>query len=326
MATPLHFLDILNICDNFRPPDARSAEPLIPFLLTPTSKPPLGLLRPAVLAELSKRQEFTIHSASDSSPRGYASFAAHIATPEARTDAIGTILESWKAAGLFADVMGPEKWRAELYAVYAQPFGPIGAASANYAFAMERSACALFGVVTYGVHMTVYEEDDTGAMQIWVPRRSATKQTWPGYLDNSVAGGIDAGHSPLQTIVKEATEEASLSADLVRTRARATGCVSYFFATRDGWLQPEVEYVYDLRLRPGEIEGGLRPGDTEVEAFQLMPLDEVVAHVRAGEFKPNCAIVLLDFLIRHGQITAENEAHYIEIVTRMHGRFDIERW
>jgi isopentenyldiphosphate isomerase len=37
----------------------------------------------------------------------------------------------------------------------------------------------------------------------WVPKRAATKQTWPSYLDNSVAGGITAGDGPLETIVRE---------------------------------------------------------------------------------------------------------------------------
>ena len=36
--------------------------------------------------------------------------------------------------------------------------------------------------------------------------------------------------------------------------------------------------------------------------------------------------VLIDFLIRHGIITPENEPYYLEIVTRLHGRFNFDRW
>ena len=36
--------------------------------------------------------------------------------------------------------------------------------------------------------------------------------------------------------------------------------------------------------------------------------------------------VLIDFLIRHGIITPENERYYLEIVTRLHGRFNFDRW
>ncbi|KAF8798829.1 hypothetical protein BYT27DRAFT_7202539 [Phlegmacium glaucopus] len=46
---------------------------------------------------------------------------------------------------------------------------------------MERSASALFGVVTYGVHMSIYEEiaQENGQKQlhIWVPTRALTKPT-----------------------------------------------------------------------------------------------------------------------------------------------------
>ena len=44
-----------------------------------------------------------------------------------------------------------------------------------------------------------------------------------------------------EALVKESMEEASLDEDLVRKHARAVGVVSYFFRTRTGWLQPEVE-------------------------------------------------------------------------------------
>ncbi|KAI9436816.1 NUDIX hydrolase domain-like protein, partial [Russula earlei] len=179
------------------------------------------------------------------------------------------------------------------------------------------AACALFGVITYGAHMTVYEQkqgaDDGAAacVRVWVPRRSATKPTYAGMLDNSVAGGIAGGTSALDTIVREAAEEASLDPEWVRSRARSVGAVSYYFRTKAGWLQPEVEYVYDMRLEPGEAQ--LVPMDGEAESFELMTIDEVVSRMRAGEFKPNCALVLIDFLVRHGYLTAENEPRYLEI-------------
>ena len=39
-----------------------------------------------------------------------------------------------------------------------------------------------------------------------------------------------------------------------------------------------------------------------------------------------CSQVLIDFLVRHGYITSENEPRFLEIIQRLHGRFDIERW
>ena len=52
---------------------------------------------------------------------------------------------------------------------------------------------------------------------------------WPGYLDNTVAGGIPAGMPPFECLVKESMEEASLSEEVVRKHTRSVGCVSYFF-------------------------------------------------------------------------------------------------
>ena len=125
-------------------------------------------------------------------------------------------------------------------------------------------------------------------------------------LDNSVAGGIPGGTSAFDSLVKEAAEEASLDPELLRKRARAVGAVSYYRQTTAGWLQPEVQYVYDMRVEPDEVR--LAPMDGEVESFevslhivcesgrrvtgwaQLMSVDEVVSCMRASEFKPNCAL------------------------------------
>lgn len=311
-----------------------------------------------------------VHSPSNESdssppPPPYIAFAPPLArgTPAARTIALAETLGRWRAAangGLdgdesssepafaFAGVIGGARWRAEWYDVYAAPGSalrtdgrdprtvleaPRGAS--GYVFSMERSACALFGVVTYGVHMTVYEQDGGGEsgdgddnghsdVRVWVPRRALTKPTFPGMLDNSVAGGIPGGTTAIDSIVKEAAEEASLDPELVRKRVRTVGAVTYYYQTKVGWLQPEVEYVYDMRVEPGEVR--LAPMDGEVESFELLPLDEVVVRMHAGEFKPNCAVVLVDFMVRHGHLTPENEPQYLEITQRLHGQFDLERW
>lgn len=41
---------------------------------------------------------------------------------------------------------------------------------------------------------------------------------------------------------------------------------------------------------------------------------------------PLICVVVIDFLIRHGYLTPDNEPDYLNIVTRMHTRFDQERW
>lgn len=45
----------------------------------------------------------------------------------------------------------------------------------------------LFGVKRYGVHINGYCQDENGELRMWVGRRSMTKQTYPGKLDNLVS-------------------------------------------------------------------------------------------------------------------------------------------
>jgi 8-oxo-dGTP pyrophosphatase MutT (NUDIX family) len=210
-------------------------------------------------------------------------------------------------------------WRNELYPVY----GP--APSRELLFSVERAASALFGIVTYGIHMTAYTKSASGELKIWTPRRSKTKSTYPGMLDNTVAGGMATGENPQICCVREASEEASLPEDLVREKAHSAGTVTYFHIrdSRAGGetrlLQPECQYIFDLEL-PDDVQP--KPSDDEVEEFYLMGVDELKAKLKTGEFKPNCAVVLLDFFIRHGVLNAQNEPDFIEIVSRLHRKLD----
>ncbi|KAF2688234.1 thiamine pyrophosphokinase-related protein-like protein [Lentithecium fluviatile CBS 122367] len=230
-----------------------------------------------------------------------------------RSAAVQTTFLALRTTGHFKVL---DKWRDELYPVYGR--------QKELLFNVERSASPLLGVVTYGVHLTAYVVKD-GEMKIWIPRRARTKQTYGGMLDNAVAGGIASGESAFECLVRECGEEASLPEDLVRSRVKTAGCVTYFYIRdeRAGGetrlLQPECQYVYDLELTEDVIP---KPGDEEVEEFCLWTVDEVKAAMAKGEFKPNCAIVMLDFFIRHGVLTAESEKDYIEIVARVHRRFE----
>ena len=146
-------------------------------------------------------------------------------------------------------------------------------------------------------------------------------------LDNSVAGGLAAGEDPLDCIVREAGEEASLPADLVRQRIRPIGTVSYIHVRDEraggetGLLQPETQYGFDLEL-PADVVP--RPSDDEVQEFYLWGVEEVRKALAEGQFKPNCALYLVDFLVRHGLVTAREEPDYLEIMTRMHRRIVFE--
>ena len=226
-------------------------------------------------------------------------------------DVIRDTLEKAKARNIFEVLKG---WRNELYPIY----GPYS--SRKPMLSMERAGSALFGINSYGVHMTIYVNSPQG-LKIWVPRRARNKQTYGGMLDNTVAGGLSTGEEPFDCLVREAAEEASLSEQLVRSNAKPCGTVSYFHIRdpraggESGLLQPECQYVFDMEIGAEVIP---KPGDNEVEDFYLWTVDEVKRALAEGQFKPNCAAVLLDFFIRHGILTAENEKDYMEIVSRLH--------
>ncbi|KIO11294.1 hypothetical protein M404DRAFT_994966 [Pisolithus tinctorius Marx 270] len=348
----LGFLDLVNACDNFRLPanhradiplSSSTQDTLVPWTLTQSlDSPVVGLLKPEIIDLLREEEDgsWVIPDPASVPRTAYrVSFHPSIDTPAKRTKVMRKLCEGWRDSGtIYQDIIGPKKWRNEMYPVYRNPFGVHRAHDpkagdddsddSNYAFEMERSACVLFGVVTYGVHMTIYQQTNGNEIQIWVPTRSRTKQTWPGYLDNSVAGGIPSGMSAFDSIVKEAAEEASIDEDITRRLAKCAGSISYYLQTSAGWLQPGVQYVYDMKI-PDDIDPMLfqpKPADGEVESFDLLPLHVVISKMKQGLFKANCALVLIDFLIRHGYLTPENDPNFMEIVTRLHGRFHYDRW
>jgi 8-oxo-dGTP pyrophosphatase MutT (NUDIX family) len=137
---------------------------------------------------------------------------------------------------------------------------------------------------------------DFPPLPFFIPFFSApTRRSWPSHLDNTVAGGITSSQTPYESILRECAEEASLPPSYTSPRIKQTGVLCYHYRTTEGWIQPEVQWVYDLPMDGGS--GGTRPTtnpeDGEVESFELMELGEVVERMVAGEFKPNCALYVL---------------------------------
>lgn len=164
---------------------------------------------------------------------------------------------------------------------------------------VERTAAGFLGVRAFGQHLNGYVRDG-GRLLMWLGRRARDRIIYPGRLDNLVAGGLPHGIGLMENLVKECFEEAGMMEDLARN-ARHVSTVTYNAASPRG-LKPDVLYCYDL-----ELPAGFRPVNTdgEVDEFLLLPLDEVARLVReSDEFKLNCNLVIVDFLIRHGFIHA----------------------
>ncbi|MBI2586915.1 MAG: DUF4743 domain-containing protein [Rhodospirillales bacterium] len=218
-----------------------------------------------------------------------------------RTRAVAAALETLRDEGL---VTG---WRDEPYPV-AMSF------SSPPLFVVERAAVPLLGVKGYGVHVNGYVAEGK-TVKLWVGRRSLTKPTGPGKLDQVVAGGQPAGISIADNLIKECAEEAAIPA-AIATTAVPVGTVSYLTERPEG-LRDDVLFDYDLELPPD-----FQPvnADGEVAAFYLWPIERVVDTLeRSDEFKFNSGLVVIDFLVRRGFIGPERP-DYVDIVEGLHVR------
>lgn len=201
-----------------------------------------------------------------------------------------------------------------LNCMHSEPFRILGARGGLVQ--IERFAATLFGIATRGAHMTGYVKSADGEIKIWVARRSKSLYTYPGKLDSTVAGGVKASDSPYDCILAEGFEEASLPIVLMSS-CKSVGVITLANRNqRTELFHSEVLYVYDLEMSEDIIP---KPGDDEVEKFELMGVAEVRRRMEDGEFKPNVCAVMIDFLMRHGVVTpeAEGEGAYVDISTRL---------
>ncbi len=161
---------------------------------------------------------------------------------------------------------------------------------------LDRGAADFFGIRAYGVHLNVLSEGE-----MWIARRARTKAVAPGKFDNLVAGGQPYGLTPMDNLIKECAEEASMPATLAE-QARPTGALLYRMESDKG-LRDHVLFTFDLT-----VPGDFKPvsGDGEHEAFYRWPLDYVDDLLRVADvFKFNIPIVIIDYFRRNGRVSSD---------------------
>ncbi|KAI1449611.1 NUDIX hydrolase domain-like protein [Annulohypoxylon stygium] len=301
------YLSLLEACDNF-PYDIVPSEVYYQLFL-PNDDQPHGYLLPETVQKMPWTPRFQV---THTQPRRVTVLDSSSGkdTPGAVNTAFKELIDTCISQNTFHVIAG----------VHSEPFSIL---SSPYPVHMERFASSLFGITSQGAYITAYTKAADGSMRLWIPRRAKHLYMSPGLLDSTVAGGIRDGETPLDTLIHEADEEASLPEALVRERVRSVGVLTYLCVTADdfpgekGLVIPDIIYVHDLELPENVVP---KPNDDEVEAFYLMGVEEVQRRLLNGEFKPDSAAVLIDFFIRHGFITAGNEKDYIELNTRLHRR------
>lgn len=182
-------------------------------------------------------------------------------------------LQRW-AEGLHAAGAMPG-WRGERVEI----FGPDPAAPL---FCIERGLLRPLGLLLRTVQVNVHAWP-AGRLRIWVARRAPHKTVDPGRLDSLVAGGIACGETPLETLLREAAEEAALPAHLARQAVPSGIMDSSSLDHEDGApvLHRERMHVFDLQVPSDYVPS--HP-DGESSASALLSPEQVLALVRAGHW------------------------------------------
>ena len=285
----------MSLLDRIRPFQRRDIDRRPPFRIGDSR---VGWVDPALADRLRGFPETFIVSAQE------VRLSPALTDFDSRTRAVDAALRRLRSDGLFP------AWRDEAYAVGTDFHAPP-------LLQIERAAVPSFGTRAYGIHVNGYVGRGD-AMRLWVGRRSRHKHAWPGKLDHLVAGGQPIGLSLMDNLLKEASEEASLPADLAR-QARPVGAITYLTTNEEG-LRNDVVFAYDLEL-PTDFQPVNQDG--EVEEFFLWPITRVIDVLsKTDDFKFNVALVNIDFLLRHGFVGPE-DPDYLDIIAGLRSHPDL---
>ena len=226
-----------------------------------------------------------------------------------RTETVAALVRELVKDG----VIPKGKLRNELQDARPLSDGWVGSKGLPPPLRLERGAMIHFGVPSYGIHVNGWVRnpdsagDDPRPWALWVAKRSMSKSTYPGRLDQMVAGGQPSGIDFGENVRKECEEEASLPPEVI-DRIRPAGMVCYRYAAKKG-LSSKILATYDV-----EMPAGITPvaGDGEVEGFQLMKVSEVISSIRADPdaWKPNSALVMIEFAMRHGFLSPDDPGYF----------------
>lgn len=202
-------------------------------------------------------------------------------TYSARSTLLQAAAEAWRDAGWFSG------WRNEKFIAYLPDGTPC--------FELERAAFRPLGLTSRAVHLNGLTRMPDGEVRMWIGRRSPFKDVAPNRLDNLMGGGVAAGESIMDALLREGWEEAGMPAEqlsplqqqalLLATRPVARG------------LHREWLFVYDIWLAQGDIP---QNQDGEVAEHVLMTLAEVEQHIINGQFMSDAALVAIDCMARLG--------------------------
>ncbi|KAG9257902.1 uncharacterized protein F5Z01DRAFT_670563 [Emericellopsis atlantica] len=206
----------------------------------------------------------------------------------------------------------------------------------------------ILGVLTAGIHVNAYTTDDEGAVTgLWVSERLKEK-TYGGKYDQIIAGGMDPEdfECPWFTFRREAAEEtkficqsdskivwrgAGIPGFLIPVEALGTADLTstiYFCTKKDdeagaaetGHIEPGIRFCFDLKL-DNDVTPEPNAEDNSSNGICWLSVQQIKASLAEGMWKPNCGLVTVDFLRRHGLLDHDQDLQAAMALLRP--RFDL---
>jgi 8-oxo-dGTP pyrophosphatase MutT (NUDIX family) len=215
---------------------------------------------------------------------------------EVRAQAVALTANASERDAVFTEVNHRLHEQGLIRAWRDEPFPLLSPSTGRVMAVFERASARFWGTLTLGAHCNGWVAGPGGLpQQMWIARRSPTKATDPGKLDNLVGGGVPMGQTPWDTLVREGFEEAGLSPAQM---ARATpGRVIELDRDVSEGRQFERLHVFDLELMETECPVNQ---DGEVAELGLWSIHHTCAAAASDEMTVDAALVTLDFLLRKG--------------------------
>ena len=170
--------------------------------------------------------------------------------------------------------------RRELLDVFASDNELMGTA--------ERAACRALGIETRSVQLNAFGRG--GAL--FAARRASHKLADPDRWDNLACGMIASGEGDVQSLAREAYEEAGLMLEGVPVVRGSSLRVQR--PVPEG-LMIETAQVFDVALPDDFVPKNL---DGEVSAFELRSVEAALDGIERGDFTLQASLAILDSLRR----------------------------
>ncbi len=156
---------------------------------------------------------------------------------------------------------------------------------------VERAVVRVLGIATRAVHLVGF--DHRG--HVWLQQRAFDKPNDPGLWDTLMGGMVAAGDTLDQALERETWEEAGLRLEALLDLYQA-GWVHQRRPADDGTRHGYM--VEDIAWSRCVLPDGLVPcnQDGEVERFECVSPQEVVARLHRGLFTDEAALVLVQAL------------------------------